>query len=708
MADSFPPRTSSFRSHSFIKMRPVASSSKIQRTLGGLDLMDDIGNEMDRGRTAAQENRWVFEVAWEVANKVGGIYTVIRSKAAVTMEELGDQCIMLGPYTEATVKMEVEIMEPENELIKGAMDSMRSKGIKVHYGRWLIDGYPGVVLFDIGSGAHYLEDWKHNLFEMSHVGIPWHDKESNDAVIFGNLCAWFIADFRKQFQESENPLITAHFHEWLSGVGLILCHLRHIDCATIFTTHATLLGRYLCAGNADFYNNLSTFNLDKEAGDRGIYHRYCMERAAATLAHVFTTVSNITAEESQHLLKRLPDLVLPNGLNVVKFQAVHEFQNLHAKSKEKIHDFVRGHFHGHYDFDLDKTLYFFTAGRYEYHNKGADVFLESLAKLNHLLQVNKSDMTVVAFLIFPTKTNNFNVESLRGQAISQHFRETVANIKDKIGKKIFESILRGEMPDIEKLLERADTVQLKRCIYAAQRPGLPPVCTHNVTNDGSDPVLSHIRRIGLFNNSHDRVKIIFHPEFLTATNPLFACDYEEFVRGCHLGVFPSYYEPWGYTPAECTVMGIPSVSTNLSGFGCFMEQHVADPTSYGIYIVDRKFKAPDESVYQLARFMYDFCQLTRRQRILQRNRTERLSELLDWKSLGIYYRKARYLALHKTHPEIFEVADENDGKMTMRYPRPASAPPSPSSSRASTPLPSTDEEEDEDYEDKDKEDTKDN
>ena len=112
-------------------------------------------------------------------------------------------------------------------------------------------------------------------------------------------------------------------------------------------------------------------------------------------------------------------------------------------------------------------------------------------------------------------------------------------------------------------------------------------------------------------------------------------DYEEFVRGCHLGVFPSYYEPWGYTPGECTVMGIPSITTNLSGFGCFIGEHVADPMSYGIYIVDRRFKSPEESVQQLAQYMYDFATLSRRQRIIQRNRTERLSDLLDWRNLGI-------------------------------------------------------------------------
>lgn len=129
-------------------------------------------------------------------------------------------------------------------------------------------------------------------------------------------------------------------------------------------------------------------------------------------------------------------------------------------------------------------------------------------------------------------------------------------------------------------------------------------------------------------------------EFLSSVSPLIGLDYEDFVRGCHLGVFPSYYEPWGYTPAECTVMGIPSVSTNLSGFGCFMQEHVEEPASYGIYVIDRRFKSCDESIDQLANIMFDFCGMSRRQRIIQRNRTERLSELLDWNSLGVFYRWA--------------------------------------------------------------------
>ncbi|RWS10387.1 putative glycogen [starch] synthase-like protein [Dinothrombium tinctorium] len=639
---------------------------------------EGVSDYLDGGQRAERENLWSFEVSWEVCNKVGGIFTVIRSKAEVSVDELGDQYCMIGPYNEHLVRTEVEVLDPPSPFAE-TIKALNKFGIRISYGRWLIDGYPQVILFDIGSASYKLDEWKQDFWNVCNIGIPFHDRESNDAVILGYCVAWFLEEFYKNAKRGDrNPLIVAHFHEWLAGIGLVLCRTRHLDIGTVFTTHATLLGRYLCAGNADFYNNLDKFNLDKEAGERQIYHRYCIERASVHSAHVFTTVSGVTALESEHLLKRVPDVITPNGLNVKKFSAIHEFQNLHALSKEKIHDFIRGHFYGHYDFDLDKTLYFFIAGRYEFSNKGADLFIESLARLNHYLKINNSETTVIAFLIFPARTNNFNVDSLRGQAIAKQLRDTVQELQTTIGKRIFEITLSGKLPTGNDLLTPEDLVKLKRCIYSSQRSSLPPVCTHNMIDDSTDPVLSHIRRCQLFNNRSDRVKIIFHPEFLSSTNPLIGLDYEEFVRGCHLGVFPSYYEPWGYTPAECTVMGIPSITTNLSGFGWFIGDHVADPMSYGIYIVDRRFKNAEESVQQLAQQMFDFCCLSRRQRIIQRNRTERLSDLLDWKNLGVYYRQARQMALHKTHPEVL-TEDGVAANLQIKYPRPLSEPPSPSS-----------------------------
>ncbi|KAJ2914394.1 hypothetical protein MD484_g6021, partial [Candolleomyces efflorescens] len=608
-------------------------------------------------------NPILFECAWEVANKVGGIYTVIKTKVPVTVSEFGDRYCLIGPLSYKTAPMEVEAEEPSDPHVASTIESMRSQGVKILYGRWLIEGNPQVLLFDTGSVYSKLDEWKGDLWNLAGIPSPPNDQETNETIILGYLIAWFLGDY---VARQLTTAVIAHFHEWQAGLAIPLCRKRHIDVTTVFTTHATLLGRYLCAGSVDFYNNLQYFDVDHEAGKRGIYHRYCIERSAAHCADVFTTVSHITAYESEHLLKRKPDGVLPNGLNVVKFQAMHEFQNLHAQSKAKINEFIRGHFYGYCDFDLDNTLYMFTAGRYEYRNKGVDMFIESLARLNYRLQKAGSTVTVVAFIIMPAATHSYTVEALKGQAVTKQLRDTVTEIQNRIGARLFDHASRfhGEskaIPTPDELLSEEDKVLLKRRIFALKRNSLPPVVTHNMQDDPNDPILNQIRRVKLFNNTHDRVKIVFHPDFLNSNNPILGLDYEEFVRGCHLGVFPSYYEPWGYTPAECTVMGVPSITTNLSGFGCFMQDLIERPDEEGCYIVDRRMQSVEDSVNELSAHMFDFTQKSRRQRINQRNRVERLSPLLDWKNLGIEYSKARQLALRRAYPDAFVGDEDLDG-----------------------------------------------
>ncbi|WVQ76064.1 hypothetical protein IAR50_005701 [Cryptococcus sp. DSM 104548] len=622
-------------------------------------------------------NPLLFECAWEVANKVGGIYTVIKTKVPVTVREYGDRLCLIGPLSYKSAPVEVEAEEPEPGPFADTLKSMQERGVKLLYGRWLIEGAPRVLLFDTGSCYNRLDEWKTDLWNLAGIPSPPNDHETNEAIVFGYMVAWFLGEFAAR---ETSTAIIAHFHEWQVGLAIPLCRKRHLDVTTIFTTHATLLGRYLCAGSVDFYNNLQYFDVDHEAGKRGIYHRYCIERSSAHCADVFTTVSHITAFESEHLLKRKPDGVLPNGLNVVKFAAMHEFQNLHVQSKEKINEFIRGHFYGHYDFDLENTIYMFTAGRYEFRNKGVDMFIESLARLNARLKAMGSKTTVVAFIIMPAATNSYTIEALKGQAVTQQLKECVDQVTSRIGKRIFEHAARysgehgTEVPNAEDLLSNEDKVLLKRRVFALKRTTLPPIVTHNMADDAADPILNQLRRVQMFNRPEDRVKVIFHPEFLNSNNPILGLDYEEFVRGCHLGVFPSYYEPFGYTPAECTVMGIPNVTTNLSGFGCFMEDLLESPEDYGCYIVDRRSQGVEESVNQLTDQLLAFSTKSRRQRINQRNRTERLSELLDWKSLGLEYVKARQLALRRAYPDAF-ADDEPDFTGVQRVP--LSAPASP-------------------------------
>jgi len=307
--------------------------------------------------------------------QVGGIYTVIKTKVPVTVKEYGDRYCLMGPLSYKTAPMEVEAYEPTDRFMADTLASMRERGVKVLFGRWLIEGAPNVILFDTGSQHHKLDEWKADLWNLAGIPSPPNDHETNDAIVLGYLVTWFLGEYAARNLEQvrhsaklsglflkiqfvrPSQAIIVHLHEWQAGVAIPLCRKRHIDVTTVFTTHATLLGRYLCAGSVDFYNNLQYFDVDHEAGKRGIYHRYCIERSAAHCADVFTTVSHITAYESEHLLKRKPDGVVPNGLNVVKFQAMHEFQNLHATSKAKIDDFIRGHFYGQYNFDLKNTLY---------------------------------------------------------------------------------------------------------------------------------------------------------------------------------------------------------------------------------------------------------------------------------------------------------------------------------------------------------------
>jgi glycogen(starch) synthase len=257
-------------------------------------------------------------------------------------------------------------------------------------------------------------------------------------------------------------------------------------------------------------------------------------------------------------------------------------------------------------------------------------------------------------------------------------------IERAVGKRLFDRCISWKdgdsLPDDKDLLSSSDRIMLRRRLFAMRRHNLPPIVTHNMATDSEDPILNQLRRVQLFNHPTDRVKVVFHPEFLNSANPVLPLDYDDFVRGTHLGVFSSYYEPWGYTPAECTVMGVPSITTNLSGFGCYMEELIENASDYGIYIVDRRTKGVDDSVNQLTSFMFEFAGKSQRQRINQRNRTERLSDLLDWKRMGMEYIKARQLALRRAYPASFEddyddadFFDAHEPKLT----RPLSVPGSP-------------------------------
>jgi glycogen(starch) synthase len=592
---------------------------------------------------APSETSLLFEVSWEVCAQVGGIYTVLRSKAPATVRRWGDAYFLVGPYRESGARVELEHQAPP-EVVRGAISRLEQSGVRTHFGRWLIAGRPHVLLIDASALKARLAEIKYFFWKDIGISSPAGDSEYDDTLCFGVATADFLAAMAQH--AGQQPLL-AHFHEWQAAAALPLLRQRGVPLATIFTTHATLVGRSLAAANADLYGNLSSIDAGAVARAHGFAHRHALEGSAAQSADVFTTVSAITAQEAEQFLDRRADILLPNGLNIERFAAPHEFQVLHRQNKETIHEFVMGHFFPSYQFDLDKTLYMFSSGRYEYRNKGLDVFIEALRELNRRMQAENSAKTVVAFIITRAPYRALNVETLNRQAMFQELHTTCETIQQAMGERLFYKVATGHLPAIGDLLDEYATVHLKRMIYAMQRQTLPTIVTHDLVDDAHDPVLQGLRSCGLWNRPEDRVKVVFHPEFMSSTSPLLPLEYDQFVRGCHLGVFPSYYEPWGYTPLECVVCGIPAITSDLSGFGQFVMHHFPDHDAEGIFVARRRTEPFAAAVAQVADWMHGLTHTTRRQRIALRNRVESHAEEFDWNRLEQHYAAARRLALQK-------------------------------------------------------------
>jgi glycogen(starch) synthase len=338
-------------------------------------------------------------------------------------------------------------------------------------------------------------------------------------------------------------------------------------------------------------------------------------------------------------------VLLPNGINTKRFEVIHEFQGLHQNNKNRLHEFTRGYFFPSYEFDLDQTLYMVNSGRFEYRNKGMDLCLDALARLNQRLKETCSPKTVVFFLITNRPVRSMSVGSLQYRSMFQELQSIAKSMASEIESELMGELTAGRTPDLNSLVTDPTRLRLRRALHAWKREWLPPIVTHDVLDDANDPVLEKLRQLNLINLEDDRVKIVYHPQFVDSTNPLLGMEYEDLIRGCHLGVFPSAYEPWGYTPLECLAMGVPAVTSNLAGFGTYAINLKNNIEKHGLYVVDRDKKPYHEAVEQLTDQLFAFSGLTRRQRVAQRNRAESLAQAFDWKQLIGHYQKAQEMAL---------------------------------------------------------------
>ncbi|GCD78294.1 glycosyl transferase [Thermaurantimonas aggregans] len=591
------------------------------------------------------KNSYLFEASWEVGNQLGGIYTVIRSKLPSITKIFGDRYCLLGPLVNDSINAEFEEIDDTSDFFGKVVKGCRDLGFEVKYGIWLVTGRPRILLINPVAVYNRLDVYKKNLHQ--NYGLEWRENDE----LYDQVLMWsdtLRSLFRIVNQLKGKNSVIAHFHEWMASVPILDIRKENLDIKTVFTTHATMLGRYLAMNDPEFYQKLPYYNPEEHARRFGITSMFQIEKLCAQHAHAFTTVSELTANECQYLLSKKPDVITPNGLNLARFSANHEIQVRHENYKKKIQTFVMAHFFPSYTFDLSKTLFFFTSGRYEYKNKGFDVTIEALKVLNRMMIEANVDLTIVTFFITKTQAWNILPDVLEQKAKLDEIRNTCSAIEQQIAEKLFFKAASSHdhnLPDLNELVDEYWRLRYRRTILNWKSNKWPVIVTHNLVNDVDDHILNGLRHSQLFNSPFDKVKVVYHPDFIVSTNPLFSMDYGQFVRGCHLGIFPSYYEPWGYTPLECIARGVPAVTSDLSGFGRYVMNMEEDFYNSGVYAIKRLGKNNQQIVSDLSKFLFQFVKMSQRQRMIMRNKLEDFSEHFDWSNLVKFYIEAYEFAI---------------------------------------------------------------
>ena len=567
------------------------------------------------------------------------------------MEHWAGRYCLVGPYLSKNINAELEFRDDVQDIFGQAAAILRKRGYHIHYAEWLVTGKPRVILINPnvieGQALHVV---KYLLWKNHGISTENQNPLIDQVVAFGYLTKMFLDEVVKL--AGEDFSVIAHFHEWMASLPIMDLKREASPVKTVFTTHATQLGRHLAINSPFFYAHLPFFQWQEEARKFGVATEAAIEFHSAQSCDYFTTVSEVTARECKHLLKRKPDAVLPNGLNIHRYESDHEVQNLHSQYKEGIHQFVMAHFFHAYSFDLEKTIYFFTSGRFEYKNKGFDLTLEALLHLNEQLKKENADVTVVMFFVSKRDYYSLMPEVLHSKAMMEEIRQTCDAIVQQVGRHLFhESTMREDhrLPDLNEFVDEYWKLRYRRTIQSWKTDKLPPVVTHRLVDEEHDEILRFLKSRQLLNAESDKVKIVYHPDFVSFTNPLFGMEYLQFVRGCNLGIFPSYYEPWGYTPLECMASGIPSVTSDLSGFGDYLLRHMPDHDKNGMYVVERGKRTFDWSARQLASFLYKFLKLSRRERNIQRTNVESYSAAFDWANLLRHYHAVYERAVAKVN-----------------------------------------------------------
>jgi phosphorylase/glycogen(starch) synthase len=533
----------------------------------------------------------LFEVSWEVCNKVGGINTVISTKAD-ELAYLGDKYILLGPDLIKEGQSDTVFIE-DSSLFQDWKQELNNTGISVRTGRWNLPSKPIVFLLDFstlypGKDKIFTDLW--DDYQLDSLNGRW---DYIEPAIFGYAAGMAIKSFSDFYQGSAGNSI-AHFHEWMTGSGVLFLKKQAPNVATVFTTHATILGRVLAGNHLPLYDMLDTVQPYNEAARFNIKSKYSMERTVAQQVDVFTTVSDLTANECEKLLMKKPDIVTPNGFNLGFLPQEEDFKQQHDRSREQVLQAAK-HILG-YDLDKDSHLVL-TSGRYEFKNKGLDLFIDAMASIN--ASKNKLDKEILAVIAVPANS--------------------------------------GEIHPIVQRRMEGD--------FSDPTPGY---LSHRIYDEHHDPVLRMVKEKGLGNEKNARVKVIFVPVYLIGNDGLFNLDYYEFLLGFDQTAFLSYYEPWGYTPMESLAFRIPTVTTTLAGFGLWIKD-ILSKGNTAAHVVERNEHNYQEAMKGLVSSIESYMQADAK---IVGADCRKISELALWENLISHYEEAYSMALSKAKIRI--------------------------------------------------------
>lgn len=538
---------------------------------------------------------FLFETSWEVCNKIGGIHTVISTKALTLVENLKSNYIAIGPDVWRDTIQNPEFQE-DSQLFKSWRTHAADEGLRIKVGRWNIAGNPIVIIVDFMNFVPqkdliFQKFWEQ--YKLDSLSGQW---DYIEPALFGFAAAKVIESYTR-FHLSIRDKVVAQFHEWMTGTGVLYLKNSMPQIGTAFTTHATVVGRCIAGNHLPLYSKLDQYNGDIIANEFNVMAKQSLEKLAAKNADTFTTVSEITSHECAQFLEKHVDVITPNGFEDSFVPKGDEFFRWRTEARSKMINVARALTCEKYD---DEALIVGIGGRYEFKNKGIDLFIDALGALGKQVSLNKK---VLAFIFIP----------------ANHY---------------------GPRKDLSNILNNNDCVNLNGRYL-----------THNLHDVEYDPIIKRIQDLGIHNEVNDKVKIFFVPCYLNGTDGIFNLTYYQILCGLDLSVFPSYYEPWGYTPLESLAFAVPTITTTLAGFGLWVNQDNSIPKD-AITIIDRNDNNDSEVVNEVAKGILAHSKLSVANAEILKTKAYALSRIALWENFIKYYYQAYEIAIEKIKERI--------------------------------------------------------